>query len=215
MEVVVAHKGKHSYRCRVRGFEAHSALTPKGVNAVEIACEIVAYLRGMAKRFRENGRFDRDYDVPLHDRSRRHDQGRHGAQHRAARLRVPVRVPASAVRRSRATAPRGEGLRRALPARDARGGGGHGHHVRGALRVARLRYGRRQRDRRARPLLQPRHRRQQGVLRCRSVALPQRGHSRHPVRPGPHRAGAPAQRMGDAGSGGAVRERSCAGSSTR
>ena len=64
MEVVVAHKGKHSYRCRVRGFEAHSALTPKGVNAVEIACEIVAYLRGMAKRFRENGRFDRDYDVP-------------------------------------------------------------------------------------------------------------------------------------------------------
>jgi acetylornithine deacetylase len=64
MEIVVAHKGKHSYRCRVRGFEAHSALTPKGVNAVEIACEIVAYLRGMAKRFRENGRFDRDYDVP-------------------------------------------------------------------------------------------------------------------------------------------------------
>jgi acetylornithine deacetylase len=64
MEVVVAHKGKHSYRCRVRGFEAHSALTPKGVNAVEIACEIVAYLRGMAKRFREHGRFDRDYDVP-------------------------------------------------------------------------------------------------------------------------------------------------------
>ena len=64
MEIVVAHKGKHSYRCRVRGFEAHSALTPKGVNAVEIACEVVAYLRGMAKRFRENGHFDRDYDVP-------------------------------------------------------------------------------------------------------------------------------------------------------
>jgi acetylornithine deacetylase len=64
MEVVVAHKGKHSYRCRVRGFEAHSALTPKGVNAVEIACEIVGCLRAMAKRFRDNGRFDRDYDVP-------------------------------------------------------------------------------------------------------------------------------------------------------
>jgi acetylornithine deacetylase len=31
------------------------------------------------------------------------------------------------------------------------------HHVRGALRVAWLRHGRRQRDRRARPLLQPRH----------------------------------------------------------
>ena len=26
MNLVVAHKGKRSYRCRVRGFEAHSAL---------------------------------------------------------------------------------------------------------------------------------------------------------------------------------------------
>jgi acetylornithine deacetylase len=65
MELVVAHKGKRSYTCRVRGFEAHSALTPKGVNAVEIACEIVAHLRGMAKRFRDEGRHDRDYDVPF------------------------------------------------------------------------------------------------------------------------------------------------------
>ncbi len=65
MELVVAHKGKRSYACRVRGFEAHSALTPKGVNAVEIACEIVAYLRSIAKRFRDKGRFDHDYDVPF------------------------------------------------------------------------------------------------------------------------------------------------------
>jgi len=65
MELVVAHKGKRAYRCRVRGFEAHSALTPRGVNAVEIACEIVAYLRGMARRFREQGRFDPDYDIPF------------------------------------------------------------------------------------------------------------------------------------------------------
>ena len=65
MELVVAHKGKRSYSCRVRGFEAHSALTPKGVNAVEIACEIVAFLRGMAKRYRTEGRHDDDYDVPF------------------------------------------------------------------------------------------------------------------------------------------------------
>ena len=65
MELVVGHKGKRSYRCRVRGFEAHSALTPRGVNAVEIACEIVSYLRGMANRFREGGRFDHGYDVPF------------------------------------------------------------------------------------------------------------------------------------------------------
>jgi len=65
MELVVAHKGKRSYSCRVRGFEAHSALTPRGVNAVEIACEIVAFLRGMAKRYRTKGRHDDDYDVPF------------------------------------------------------------------------------------------------------------------------------------------------------
>jgi acetylornithine deacetylase len=65
MQVTTAHKGKRSYRCRVRGFECHSALTPNGVNAVEIAAELIAHLRGMALRFREHGQFDADYDVPF------------------------------------------------------------------------------------------------------------------------------------------------------
>lgn len=65
MELVVAHKGKRAYRCRVRGFESHSALTPNGVNAVEIAAELVTQLRRMALRFRTQGRFDHDYDVPF------------------------------------------------------------------------------------------------------------------------------------------------------
>ena len=47
---------------------------------------------------------------------------------------------------------------------------------------------------------------QQGLLRRRGVAVPQRGHSRHPVRPRPHRAGPPAERVGDARAGGAVRD---------
>ena len=63
MRTAVAHKGKRSWRCRIRGFEAHSSLTPHGVNAVEIACEIVAYLAGMARAFRDQGPFDRAYDV--------------------------------------------------------------------------------------------------------------------------------------------------------
>ena len=63
MRTVVAHKGKRSWRCRVRGFEAHSSLTPHGVNAVEIACEIVAYLANMGRAFRDQGPFDRAYDV--------------------------------------------------------------------------------------------------------------------------------------------------------
>jgi acetylornithine deacetylase len=61
---VVAHKGKRSYRCRVRGRAAHSALTPLGVNAVQVASEIVGFLTQMARRFCERGGFDAAYDVP-------------------------------------------------------------------------------------------------------------------------------------------------------
>jgi acetylornithine deacetylase len=64
MRLVVAHKGKKSFRCRVRGHEAHSSLTPRGVNAVQVACEIVTFLTRMARRFRDGGRFDTSYDVP-------------------------------------------------------------------------------------------------------------------------------------------------------
>ena len=64
METVVAHKGKQGWRCRVRGFEAHSSLTPQGVNAVQIACEIVAYIARRAREFRDAGRRDGAYDVP-------------------------------------------------------------------------------------------------------------------------------------------------------
>jgi len=63
MEIVVAHKGKKSWRCRVRGREAHSALTPKGVNAVEIACGIVSRLAAMARQLRDRGPFDHAYDI--------------------------------------------------------------------------------------------------------------------------------------------------------
>jgi acetylornithine deacetylase len=64
MELVVAHKGKMSWRCRVRGHEAHSSLTPHGVNAVEIACQIVGYISERAQQFRDSARHDDAYDVP-------------------------------------------------------------------------------------------------------------------------------------------------------
>jgi len=55
MQVVIAHKGKHAYRTLVRGFEAHSSLTPMGVNAVEVACEFVAHLKSMHRRLAIQG----------------------------------------------------------------------------------------------------------------------------------------------------------------
>ena len=64
MKVVIAHKGKKSFRCRVRGLECHSSLTPYGVNAVEAAAELVSHLKGMAKRIAAEGPFDDGFDVP-------------------------------------------------------------------------------------------------------------------------------------------------------
>ena len=64
MQVVIAHKGKHGYKTSVRGHEAHSSLTPLGVNAVEIACEFVTHLKSMHRALVKNGPFDTVYDVP-------------------------------------------------------------------------------------------------------------------------------------------------------
>lgn len=64
MTPVIAHKGKRSYRCAVRGLAGHSAYAPSAVNAVEAAAEGVAYLKGMARRRRDSGPYDRGFDVP-------------------------------------------------------------------------------------------------------------------------------------------------------
>jgi len=64
MQLVVAHKGRRTWRCRVRGHEAHSSLTPRGVNAVQIACDIVGWIGARAQALREGHRQDAAYDVP-------------------------------------------------------------------------------------------------------------------------------------------------------
>ncbi|HEY5701657.1 MAG TPA: acetylornithine deacetylase [Gammaproteobacteria bacterium] len=64
MKVVRAHKGKLSYRCDVTGLESHSGMAHQGVNAVEAAAEIIAHLKSMARRFRENGPYDDELSPP-------------------------------------------------------------------------------------------------------------------------------------------------------
>jgi acetylornithine deacetylase len=64
MKAVIGHKGKKSVRCHVEGHECHSALNHKGVNAVEIAAEMVVRLRAMQRRIREQGPFDHGYQPP-------------------------------------------------------------------------------------------------------------------------------------------------------
>jgi acetylornithine deacetylase len=65
MQPVIAHKGKRAYRCCFRGREAHSALTPQGVNAIEYAAKLVVYIRDMADRMRDREPRDEGFDVPF------------------------------------------------------------------------------------------------------------------------------------------------------
>lgn len=65
MQVVVAHKGKRSYRCTVHGKEAHSALTPHGVNAIEYAAKIIVYIRHLADRLAAIEPRHHGFDIPF------------------------------------------------------------------------------------------------------------------------------------------------------
>lgn len=65
MQVITAHKGKRSYRCTVHGKEAHSALTPQGVNAIEYAAQVITYIRHVADRMAQLEPRDNGFDVPF------------------------------------------------------------------------------------------------------------------------------------------------------
>ena len=65
LKPVIAHKGIASYRCRVIGREAHSSLTPYGVNAIEYAARLISHLRGLADAEAGSDRRHPLYDVPF------------------------------------------------------------------------------------------------------------------------------------------------------
>lgn len=64
MTVMTGHKGKKSLRVTVRGHECHSSLAPTGVNAVEYAAELIAFIKGVARRLERDGVRDGAYDIP-------------------------------------------------------------------------------------------------------------------------------------------------------
>lgn len=63
MLVVRAHKGRHAYRCHVRGRAAHSSLSGLGVNAAEAACALAAEVARQAEVLR-SGERDEGFFVP-------------------------------------------------------------------------------------------------------------------------------------------------------
>jgi acetylornithine deacetylase len=65
MKVIRAHKGKISVRAHVRGFECHSSLAPRGVNAVNYAARALGYLIDMGERLATEGPFDEEFDIPF------------------------------------------------------------------------------------------------------------------------------------------------------
>ena len=64
MHVANGHKGKAGYRCTITGRSSHSALNHLGVNAVEIAAEIIAKLRQTNLDFRARGPFVDGFEPP-------------------------------------------------------------------------------------------------------------------------------------------------------
>ena len=64
MEVVIGHKGKHAYCVKVDGLSCHSGQAPFGVNAINYASKLIAYIDELNKEKSINGPFDQDYEVP-------------------------------------------------------------------------------------------------------------------------------------------------------
>ncbi len=64
LKAVVGHKGRRAMRCCVRGQSAHSSIPMHGVNAIEYATRVIAHLRGMAERHKQNEERHYGYDVP-------------------------------------------------------------------------------------------------------------------------------------------------------
>lgn len=64
MGMVLAHKGKVSYRVTVDGLSCHSAYISSGVNAVEYAAELIAFIRKMNSRVQQQQQLDPSYTVP-------------------------------------------------------------------------------------------------------------------------------------------------------
>ena len=63
--VIIGHKGKKKVRTHVRGHEAHSSLTHKGVNAIEYAARLIAFIQETARAWQKDGPFDDECDVPF------------------------------------------------------------------------------------------------------------------------------------------------------
>jgi acetylornithine deacetylase len=64
MKLATGHKGKTAIRADCCGREAHSALAPTALNALHLACDLVAEIRSLQAEIAHNGAKDHDFNIP-------------------------------------------------------------------------------------------------------------------------------------------------------
>lgn len=64
MKVVDAHKGIYAFRTTVTGREAHSSLTHKGVNAIQVAADLIGFLGRLAEEMASRADPETGFDPP-------------------------------------------------------------------------------------------------------------------------------------------------------
>lgn len=64
MRPIIGHKGKVALRVEVRGLECHSSTPAAGVNAIQNAAELIAFIRQLNQERQSHGPFDPQFEAP-------------------------------------------------------------------------------------------------------------------------------------------------------
>jgi len=64
MAIATGHKGKTAIEANCIGAEAHSALAPQAVNAIHLACDLIAEIRKLQDDIAAHGTRDDAYEIP-------------------------------------------------------------------------------------------------------------------------------------------------------
>ncbi len=65
MRPIVGEKARILYYCQIQGKAVHSSLASGGCNAIEYASRLICYINKIARYVKENGPFDKDFDLPF------------------------------------------------------------------------------------------------------------------------------------------------------
>jgi len=64
MRIGLGHKGKAALRALCCGTAGHSALSPRFLNAIHLAADLVKSIQSVQEQVRQSGAMDSDYDIP-------------------------------------------------------------------------------------------------------------------------------------------------------